>query len=109
MIEGLCASLPKKKLYKLIMANVQTLIQENEESQYVGYLILQRIIEGCAEQIRHDLSNIIKSLLTGFRSSNAMIQSAAIFCASNLASFLNPEIFTYHQALLPPLIQALSS
>jgi hypothetical protein len=31
-----------------------------------------------------------------------------IFSISNLANFLNPEIFTYHQALLPALIQALS-
>lgn len=49
MIEGLCVTLPKKKIYKLIWANIQALIQENEEAQYVGYLILCRIIEGCAD------------------------------------------------------------
>lgn len=49
MIEGLCVTLPKKKIYKLLWANIQQLVKQNEEAQYCGYLILCRIIEGCAD------------------------------------------------------------
>jgi hypothetical protein len=34
----------------------------------VGYLVLCRIIEGCADQIRTDLSNLIKLLKNGLNS-----------------------------------------
>lgn len=49
MIEALCVTLPKKKIYKLLWANIQQLVKQNEEAQYCGYLILCRIIEGCAD------------------------------------------------------------
>lgn len=46
--------------------------------------------------------------MTGLNSENPMNRSVAIFCVSNLANYLNPEIFTYHQAVLPQLIASLS-
>jgi hypothetical protein len=46
--------------------------------------------------------------MAGLNSNDPRNRSVAIFCVSNLANFLNPEIFTYHQAVLPQLITALS-
>lgn len=49
MIEGLCVTLPKKKIYKLLWNNILALVGSTEEAQYCGFLILTRIVEGCAD------------------------------------------------------------
>jgi len=108
MLETLSVSLPKKKIYKLILANIIAFLNHSkEETIYCGFLILSRIVEGCADQIRNDLANLVKLLLKGLQMENPLIRGVAIFTISNMAEFLNPEIFSYHQIFLPSLIKHL--
>jgi len=66
MIETLSITLPKKKVYKLLKNNIFQLINSNNtENMYSGFLILSRIIEGCSELLRVDLSLIMQLIPKG--------------------------------------------
>jgi hypothetical protein len=41
----------------------------------------------------------------GFQSSHPLCRSVTIFVISNLAEFLNPEVFAYHQMIMPVLVE----
>jgi len=97
MLETLSITLPKKKVYKLLKFHILQLLQSPiAENLYSGFLVLSRIVEGCSDLIRVDLSQYMTLIPKGFQSSHPLCRSVTIFVISNMAEFINPEVFTYH-------------
>ncbi len=106
MLETLSITLPKKKVYKLLKFHIVQLLQSPiPENLYSGFLVLSRIIEGCSDLVRVDLSQFMSLIPKGFQSAHPLCRSVTIFVISNLAEFVNPEVFTYHQMIMPVLME----
>jgi len=103
--------LPKKKSYPLYKEHLLKMF-ENENTDVVegAFLILANIAEGCCEYLKRELPVIMKTYIAkGLESQHNGIKNATFSTLNHFAEFLSPDVLGYHEMIIPPMIQSLST
>ena len=110
LIEALAINLPKKKFFSLVYNNVKMMIGSgNRDQMNTGFLILAGVSEGCYEQLRKNLADLLTNVLPiGFSSSDPIVKGSAIKAVSYFSEFLQPDILTYHKLLIPVFLSSVN-
>lgn len=74
----------------------------------VGYYSIGVISEGCQEQMRENLADVLRQMKQGFEDSNLEVRIKAFVSLGYLCEFCIPEICDHHADVIPYIINALN-
>lgn len=80
---------------------------QNNIQRLVGYYSLGVISEGCQEQMRAHLVEILNQMTCGFEDSCLEVRTKAFTSLGYLCEFCIPEICDHHSNVIPYIIRAL--
>jgi len=73
----------------------------------VGFYSIGVISEGCQEQMRANLSDILNQMINGFEDSDINVRSKSFVSLGYLCEFCIPEICDHDTAVIPYIVKAL--
>lgn len=65
------------------------------------------ISEGCLELMKKNLEPVLHIVLASLRDTEQMVRGAASFALGQFAEYLQPEIVSHHESVLPCILNAL--
>lgn len=65
------------------------------------------ISEGCFELMKEKLEHVLNIVLGALRDSEQMVRGAASFALGQFAEYLQPEILSHYQSVLPCILNAI--
>ena len=108
LLENASVELPSKYVFKDIIERAVPLCQSsNEFDRRAGITAIGIIAEGCLEPVKANLEQVVSLIGSGFSDPSRLVRGCAILAISSLAEFCQPEILTYHDKVLPFIINNL--
>uniref|UniRef100_A0A6A7G1S5 Importin-4-like n=1 Tax=Hirondellea gigas TaxID=1518452 RepID=A0A6A7G1S5_9CRUS len=100
---------PDKLLQPLMPAVKAALMSQDQNKVKGGYLALAMITDGCSERLRtKHLDVLLQCVCRGVTSDTQVVRDSALLALAQFADYLQPDISTYHQQLLPIIFTYLS-
>lgn len=105
VLDSMTINLPPDSIIPPIMANVQAYMNDPDyRRRRAVYIAILVAFEGCAEFLSSSLKNLVELILHGMQDPHPKVRDIACAAIEQCSIYMQPEISTYHQQILPQLM-----
>eukprot|EP00559_Dactyliosolen_fragilissimus_P001115 CAMPEP_0184862296 /NCGR_PEP_ID=MMETSP0580-20130426/6766_1 /TAXON_ID=1118495 /ORGANISM="Dactyliosolen fragilissimus" /LENGTH=1085 /DNA_ID=CAMNT_0027360083 /DNA_START=537 /DNA_END=3794 /DNA_ORIENTATION=+ len=101
-LDMIACEIPKKYVFNPVITRCLTrLASSQEQHRKAGVACLGVIAEGCSENIREHLNDLMPHILRAASDASAQVRECACFCLGQVSEHCQPEILSYSTQVLP--------
>lgn len=103
ILDALAFNTPKQLIYQRSMQHVSALLQpgQNDNNMKGGLVVVAVLAEGLSELFKDNLKQLIEVICACTKHSSSAVRSAAAVAITQFSDFLQPDILSYHEMILP--------
>ena len=107
VIDTMAVNLPKHVFSPILEFSSLSSQSANPKFREASATSLGVISEGCSEYMKDKLEPVLHIVLGALRDPEQMVRGAASFALGQFAEYLQPEIVSHYQSVLPCILNAL--
>eukprot|EP00922_Rhytidocystis_sp_ex-Travisia-forbesii_P047239 GHVS01070367.1.p1 GENE.GHVS01070367.1~~GHVS01070367.1.p1 ORF type:complete len:1088 (+),score=181.14 GHVS01070367.1:30-3293(+) len=105
-VDSLAINLPNRYIYTPVVERLRSYIHsDNPHMKKAALVFLGIMSEGCEAVMRTQLGEILPFVFRSFEDPSPHVRAAAATSFSQLAEYLQPEVFAYHEEAMKHLLQ----
>ncbi|KAJ3012062.1 hypothetical protein HKX48_006511 [Thoreauomyces humboldtii] len=109
VINSLSTNLPPPQVFPDCMQLIVAYLQSaDRNSRKAAMLALGMLVDGCSEDMRNRINEILPLLFSGLQDSDELVRRAACLALSSIAEDLADEIGEHHATLLPVIVNLMN-
>lgn len=107
VIDTMALNLPKHVFPPVFEFSSLSFRHVNPKFREAAVTALGVISEGCSELLKNRLENVLQITLAALTDQEQMVRGAASFALGQFAEYLQPEIISHYESVLPCILNAL--
>lgn len=103
ILDSLAHNTPKQVIFQRSMQHASSLLQpnQNENNMKGGLVVVAVLAEGLSEFFKEGLKQLVEVTCACTKHSSSTVRSAAAVAITQFADYLQPEILSFHEMILP--------